>query len=128
MSEIDDYLEALPTDQRTALQHLRETILSIIPDAQEVMSYGMPGYRIDGQVVAGYAAFRRHLSYFPHSGSVLSEVADDIVGYDRTKSALHFTVDRPLSKALVRTLIRTRRAQTPRRGGTSGSVARRTPR
>lgn len=128
MGEVDDYLQALPDDQRAALQHLRETILSIIPDAQEVMSYGMPGYRIDSQVVAGFAAFRHHLSYFPHSGSVLAEMADDVADYAQTKGSLHFTVERPLPTALVRRLIRTRRAQTPRRGETPGSGGPRTPR
>ena len=128
MSEVDDYLAALPDDQRAALQQLRETILSILPDAQEVMSYGMPGYRIDGEVVAGYAAFRHHLSYFPHSGSVLAELADDVADYKQTKSALHFSTATPLPKALVRKLIRARRAQSPRRGATPGSGAARKPR
>ena len=128
MSEVDDYLAALPDDQRVALQRLRVTILSIIPDAEEVMSYGMPGYRIDGEVVAGYAAFRHHLSYFPHSGSVLAECSDDVAEYEQTKSSLHFSAAQPLPKTLVRKLIRARRAQQPRRGATRGSGGPRTPR
>jgi uncharacterized protein YdhG (YjbR/CyaY superfamily) len=128
MSEVDAYLAALPDDQRVALQRLRVTILSIIPDAEEVMSYGMPGYRIDGEVVAGYAAFRHHLSYFPHSGSVLAECSDDVADYEQTKSSLHFSAAQPLPKTLVRKLIRARRAQQPRRGATRGSVGPRTPR
>ena len=128
MSEVDAYLAALPDDQRVALQRLRVTILSIIPNAEEVMSYGMPGYRIDGEVVAGYAAFRHHLSYFPHSGSVLAECSDDVADYEQTKSSLHFSAAQPLPKTLVRKLIRARRAQQPRRGATRGSVGPRTPR
>jgi uncharacterized protein YdhG (YjbR/CyaY superfamily) len=128
MSEVDDYLAALSDEQRVALQHLRETIRSIIPDAQEVMSYGMPGFRIDGEVVAGYAAFRHHLSYFPHSGSVLTECIDDVASYKQTKSSLHFSAAQPLPTALVRNLIRARRAQQPRRGATRGSGEPQTPR
>lgn len=128
MSDVDDYLAALPEEQQAALQRLRETILSIIPDADEVMSYGMPGYRVDGEVVAGYAAFRHHLSYFPHSGSVLAELKDDVAGYEQTKSSLHFSPAKPLPKSLVRKLIRARRAQTPRRGATRGSGGSRTHR
>lgn len=128
MSEVDAYLAALPDDQRVALQRLRVTILSIIPYAEEVMSYGMPGYRIDGEVVAGYAAFRHHLSYFPHSGSVLAECSDDLADYEQTKSSLHFSAAQPLPKTLVRKLIRARRAQRPRRGATRGSGGPRTPR
>jgi uncharacterized protein YdhG (YjbR/CyaY superfamily) len=128
MSEVDDYLAALSDEQRVALQHLRETIRSIIPDAQEVMSYGMPGFRIDGEVVAGYAAFRHHLSYFPHSGSVLAECIDDVASYKQTKSSLHFSAAQPLPTALVRNLIRARRAQQPQRGATRGSGEPQTPR
>ncbi|MEI8261937.1 MAG: DUF1801 domain-containing protein [Actinomycetes bacterium] len=128
MSDVDNYLSALPDQQRAALQHLRETIVSIIPDAEEVMSYGMPGYRIDGEVVAGFAAFRHHLSYFPHSGSVLAQCSDDVADYEQTKSSLHFSAAQPLPKALVRKLIRARRAQQPRRGATRGSGGPRTPR
>ena len=128
MSDVDDYLAALPDDQRVALQRLRDTILSIVPDALEVMSYGMPGYRVDGEVVAGYAAFRHHLSYFPHSGSVLAELSDEVAGYQQTKSSLHFSPAKPLPKSLVRKLIRARRAQTPRRGATRGSGGAQTPR
>jgi hypothetical protein len=128
VSEVDDYLAALPDDQRLVLQKLRMTILSIIPDSTELMSYGMPGYRIDGEVVAGYAAFRHHLSYFPHSGSVLAELAEDLAEYEQTKSSLHFTPATPLPKALVRKLIRARRAQPRRRGGTPGSVGTHKPR
>ena len=58
--------------------------------------------------MAGFAAFQRHLSYLPFSGSVLSQLTDALAGYEMTKSALHFPVDRPLPKALVRRLIAVR--------------------
>jgi uncharacterized protein YdhG (YjbR/CyaY superfamily) len=62
---------------------LRRSILSVVPDAQQCLSYGMPAFRVDGRVVAGFAAFQSHLSYLPHSGDVLAEV-DALDGYDRT--------------------------------------------
>jgi uncharacterized protein YdhG (YjbR/CyaY superfamily) len=87
---------------------LRQTILSIIPDAEECISYGMPAYRLEGKVVAGFAAFKTHLSYLPHSGSVLGKLSDDLAGYRSTKGSLHFPIDRPLPKALVKKLIAVR--------------------
>ncbi|HUR55398.1 MAG TPA: DUF1801 domain-containing protein, partial [Gemmataceae bacterium] len=69
---IDEYLAALDDTKRTTLETLRRTILELVPDAEETMSYGMPAFKLDGKAVAGFAAFKRHLSYVPHSGSVLT--------------------------------------------------------
>lgn len=109
--EIDTYLAGLDEPKRRTLQQLRETILEIVPDAEQCISYSLPGFRVQGQVVAGFAAFKNHLSYLPHSGSVLSELGDDVAGYRGTKSSLHFPIDRPLPRPLVEKLIRTRLRQ-----------------
>ena len=106
--EIDDYLANLDEPKRTTLQKLRQTIQSIIPEAEQGMSYGMPAFRLDGKVIAGFAAFKNHLSYLPHSGSVLPEIADDIAGYVTSKGALQFSIDKALPKTLVRKLIAVR--------------------
>lgn len=105
---IDEYLAGLEEPKRTTLQDLRQTINGIVPDAQECISYGMPAFRIEGKVIAGFAAFKDHLSYLPHSGSVLGELADDIAGYQSTPGSLHFPIDRPLPKGLVTKLIAVR--------------------
>jgi uncharacterized protein YdhG (YjbR/CyaY superfamily) len=112
--EIDDYLEALDEPKRSTLQALRRTILEIVPDAEQVISYRLPAFRVRGETVAGFAAFKHHLSYLPFSGSVLGELADELHGYTMTKSALHFSVDRPLSKTLVKKLIAVRLRETRR--------------
>lgn len=65
-------------------------------------------FKVQGKVVAGLAAFTNHLSYLPHSGSTLGAVADRITDYKGTKSALHFAVDEPLPRDLVRALIEAR--------------------
>ena len=96
------------------LQALRRTSLEIIPEAEEVISYRVPAFRVQGQTVAGFAAFKTHLSYLPFSGSVLPRLADDLHGYTMTKSALHFPVDEPLPKALVQKLIAVRLALSSR--------------
>ena len=106
--EIDQYLSGLDELKRTTLQELRKTILAIVPNAEECISYGMPAFRVEGTVVAGFAAFKNHLSYLPHSGSVLGELRDDLAGYEGTKGSLHFPIDQPLPKALVKKLIAVR--------------------
>jgi uncharacterized protein YdhG (YjbR/CyaY superfamily) len=69
----------------------------------------MPAFRVDGGVVAGFAAFTNHLAYLPHSGSVLAQLADELSGFEQTKGSLHFPVDEPLDDALVAKLVDAKR-------------------
>jgi uncharacterized protein YdhG (YjbR/CyaY superfamily) len=86
-----------------------------VPEAEQVISYGLPAFRVDGRTVAGFAAFKNHLSYLPFSGSVLERLGDELEGYTMTKSALHFPVDRPLPKPLVKKLVALRLTDPDRR-------------
>lgn len=113
--EVDRYLAGLEEPKRSTLQTLRRTILEIIPNAEEVISYKVPAFRVGGATVAGFAAFKNHLSYLPFSGSVLSQLADELEGHTMTKSALHLPIDRPLAKGLVKKLIDVRLAEVGRR-------------
>ena len=113
--EVDAYLRGVGEPGRGTLQTLRRTILGIVPDAEQAISYRVPAFRVRGETIAGFAAFKSHLSYLPFSGSVLSQLADELDGYTMTKSSLHFPVDRPLPRALVKKLIAVRLAQAGRR-------------
>jgi uncharacterized protein YdhG (YjbR/CyaY superfamily) len=109
--EVDEYLRGLSEPKRRTLEAMRRTILEIVPDAEQVLSYRVPAFRVDGRIVAGFAAFKDHVSYLPFSGSVLGELEDELDGYAMTKSSLHFPVDRPLPETLVRKLIAVRLAE-----------------
>ena len=109
--EIDAYLAALEESKQSTLRELRHTILGIIPDAEQCISYRLPAFRLRGKAIAGFAAFKNHLSYLPHSGSVLPELHDEIAEYETTKGSLHFPVDSPLPQALVKKLIDVRITQ-----------------
>jgi uncharacterized protein YdhG (YjbR/CyaY superfamily) len=106
--EIDNYLETLDQPQRETLSELRDAIMEFAPDAEQCISYSFPAFRIDGKVVAGFGAFKHHLSYFPHSGSVLTALHDELTDYSMTKGALHFSIDAPLPRSLVKRLLETR--------------------
>lgn len=110
--EIDAYLDGVEEPKRSTLQALRRVIIDVIPDAEEGMSYGLPAFRLHGKTVAGFAAFKDHLSYLPHSGMVLAQLADDLAGYTMTKGSLHFPIDRPLPKPVVKRLIAVRLSET----------------
>lgn len=106
--DVDDYLAKVDEPKRTTLETVRRSILAVIPEAEECLAYGVPAFKVHGKTVAGLAASKSHLSYLPHSGSVLGELADDLSAYTRTKGALQFAVDEPLPAGLVRSLISAR--------------------
>jgi uncharacterized protein YdhG (YjbR/CyaY superfamily) len=68
--EIDRYLDALEEPKRSPLALLRQRILDVIPGAEQGIAYGVPAFKVRGKTIAGFAAFKNHLSYLPHSGSV----------------------------------------------------------
>lgn len=109
--EVDTYLSEIEEPKRRTLQELRRTILELLPDAEEAISYGMPAYKVSGTTIAGFAAFKNHLSYLPHSGSVLAALTDDLAAYEQTKGSLHFPADQPLPRDLVRSLLSVRLAE-----------------
>jgi uncharacterized protein YdhG (YjbR/CyaY superfamily) len=69
--EVDEYLRRIEEPKKSTLEMLRRTILEVVPEAEQVISYRVPAFRVDGKTVAGFAAFKNHLSYLPFSGSVL---------------------------------------------------------
>ena len=101
-------LDALEEPKRTTLAQLRQTILDILPEAEQGISYGLPAFKVRGKTIAGFAAFKNHLSYLPHSGSVFPQLRDELKGYSTSPGALRFGVDQPLPVPLVEKLIAVR--------------------
>lgn len=111
--EIEAYLNSLAEPKRSTLQTVRERILAELPDAEEGLAYQLPAFRVSKKVIAGFAAFTKHLSYLPHSGSVIPRLveAGELAGYTYTPGSLHFPVDQPLPAEVVRRLIEVRMEQ-----------------
>ena len=107
-ADIDAYIGALDEPKRSTLEEMRRRILEVVPKAEQCLSYAMPAFKVQGKTVAGLAAFKNHLSYLPHSGSVLAQLEDELGRYERTKGSLHFAVDEPLPGHLVRQLVLTK--------------------
>ena len=105
---VDKHLAGIPQPQRATLIQLRKTIKEVIPQAEEVISYGFPGYKLDGKIICGFDAFKNHCSFFPHSSLVIPALEAELVNYKTSKGALQFPIDKPLPKHLVKKLIQTR--------------------
>jgi uncharacterized protein YdhG (YjbR/CyaY superfamily) len=106
--EVDIHLSRIPEPQRSTLKVLRTTIQEVLPEAEEVISYGFPGYKLDGKIICGFDAFKQHCSFFPHSSLVIPALSKELAKFKTSKGAIQFPVDKPLPATLVRKLISTR--------------------
>jgi uncharacterized protein YdhG (YjbR/CyaY superfamily) len=124
-AEIDAYIAALDEPKRSTLEAVRATILQFLPDAEQGLAYNMPAFRVNGALVAGFAAFKNHLSYVPYSGGVIERIPE-AAEFGGTRGMLHFPVDRPLPAALVGRLVEVRLQEVEQRkaGRRSGRAAR----
>lgn len=104
-AEIDAYFAAQVEPQRSTLEATRAIILELHPDAQQSISYGMPAFTVNGVIVAGLAATKAGISFYPHSGHVLESAGESVAAYSQTKGALHAPADKPLPRDLIAQLI-----------------------
>ncbi len=106
---IDDYHALVPAEVRRLLDILRKAIRSAAPDAEEVISYNMPGFRWNGMLV-WYAANKHHIGFYP-SASPLVVFKDELTPYKTSKGAIQFPLDRPIPVALVKKIVKYRIAE-----------------
>lgn len=105
--DVEGYLRGVPAEARASLEKLRQTIKSVVPEAVEVISYGIPTFKLDGRMLVSYAAFAEHCSFFPGAGPV-DEHEDELKSFQTSKGTIRFTKTRPLSASLVKKLVKTR--------------------
>ncbi|MFN3930931.1 MAG: iron chaperone [Brevundimonas sp.] len=98
-------MAAAPEPLRALLTRLRVQLSQALPDAEEVMMYGMPGFRIDGALVAGYAAFSKQCGLYIDPGAIADNAeAISALNLKATKTGVTFSAARPITDALVKTL------------------------
>jgi uncharacterized protein YdhG (YjbR/CyaY superfamily) len=112
-AEIDSYIAAQPEPQRSTLEALRKQILNVVPEAEQCISYAMPGFRVNGKVIAGFASYKNHIGYYPHSGQVFGVMMEDLDGYDVSEKGggVKLPIDRTVPDALIAKLIAVRMSQ-----------------
>jgi uncharacterized protein YdhG (YjbR/CyaY superfamily) len=113
---VDAYLDRLPADQRRLLADIRARVKALLPEATELMSYGMPTFKLDGKFVLSYAAWKRHCSIYPPGDELLARYAGELGGHGGTKGSLHFSAERPLPPGFLQDFV-LGRARTIAAGG-----------
>ncbi|MFL6520621.1 MAG: iron chaperone [Chthoniobacterales bacterium] len=99
----------MSADKRAALAKLRKEINAAAPEAEECISYGVPGFRLNGRLLASYAASAKHCAFYP--GSIVQQFKKELKHYETAKGTLRFAPNAPLPKALVRKIVKARIAQ-----------------
>ena len=105
----DAYLARVGDDQRAALQQLRKPSLSVIPTAEECISYQMPAFRYDGRVLVWFAATAKHCAFYP--GGMVKDFEDELADFETSKGTIRFQPEHPLPASLVKKIVKARVAQ-----------------
>jgi uncharacterized protein YdhG (YjbR/CyaY superfamily) len=105
---VDEYLAALPADRRGPMADLRKTIRAAAPDATEVITYKMPGFKLNGRFLVSYDAFKHHYSLFPSSVPIVDQLGDRVRPFLAGKGTLRFPADQPLPLDLIADIVRIR--------------------
>jgi uncharacterized protein YdhG (YjbR/CyaY superfamily) len=103
--DVDAFIKGAPKEAQAKLKQLRKIIQTIIPDAEEIISYKMPVYKYRGEQVVGFAGFKEHIGFCPMSGSFLDAFKEDLRDFKSSKGAVQFPIDKPLPVELIRKII-----------------------
>ena len=102
-SSIDEYIATFPADIQKILQEIRATIHAAAPDAQEKISYQMPTFTLNGNLVH-FAAFKNHIGLYPTPGATQA-FQDEIAAYKAAKGSIQFPLDQPMPLELIRRIV-----------------------
>jgi uncharacterized protein YdhG (YjbR/CyaY superfamily) len=116
-TSVEGYFAGLADEPRAALQKLRETIATAAPQAEEGITYSMPGFLFGGKGVMAYMAFKDHYSFFPMSSRAVDAHREELGALVTGKGTISFEYGRPLPVRLVKKVVKTRLAEVAAKRG-----------
>jgi uncharacterized protein YdhG (YjbR/CyaY superfamily) len=114
INTIDEYISTFPPDVREILEKLRKTIHEAAPEAEEAMRYGIPTFRLNGNLVH-FAAFEHHIGFYPTPSAIVA-FREELSPYKHAKGSVRFPLDEPIPYDLVRKIVEYR-VKESREGG-----------
>lgn len=104
---IDEYIATFPKEIGQMLESLRIAVRNSAPRAQEVISYGVPTFKLNGNLVH-FGAYKNHISFYPGGPSAIDAFEDELSGYAQSKGTIRFPLDQPIPLELVKRIVRFR--------------------
>jgi len=105
-ANIDDYIASFPDEVQVILKKLRQTIRQAAPDATEKISYQMPTFYLNGNLVH-FAAFKKHIGFYPAPSGIVA-FKDALMKYNTSKGAIQFPIDATIPHTLVKKIVQFR--------------------
>ena len=97
--DIDDYIKDFPPEMQLLLEQMRKTIKNLVPQAEEVISYGMPAFKMNG-MIAWFGGFKNHIGFYPAPMSV-EVFREELSVYKQGRGSVQFPLDKPLPLDLI---------------------------
>jgi len=107
---VDEYISYFQKKDQKLLEQVRTIIQETAPKAEEVISYGMPGYKLNGMLV-WFAGFNNHIGFYPRGSSAIIAFKKELAGYKTSKGAIQFPKDERLPIALIKRMVKYRVAE-----------------
>jgi uncharacterized protein YdhG (YjbR/CyaY superfamily) len=104
---IDAYIASFPEETQKILEDIRTTIRAATPDAEETISYNMPTFTLNGHYLVYFAAFKKHIGFYPAPVGV-AEFEADLAAYESGKGTVKFPLDQPMPFDLIRKIVQFR--------------------
>jgi uncharacterized protein YdhG (YjbR/CyaY superfamily) len=104
--DIDEYICGFPTENQKLLQQIRATIKKTAPKAEEVISYGMPAYKL-GDILVYFASHKNHIGFYP-TASGIEAFKKELSRYKWSKGAVQFPLAKPLPLGLITKIVKFR--------------------
>jgi uncharacterized protein YdhG (YjbR/CyaY superfamily) len=112
LKTVDDYIASQPEAAQPALTQVRNAIRKALPSAEEVISYNIPTYKLDGAMVIYFAGWKQHYSLYPAGARLLAAFKDDLAAYEINKSTIRFALSAPVPVQLIQRIVKFRVTET----------------
>ncbi len=117
LNSVDDYIESQPEEVRGILRLVRSTIRKAIPQAQEVISYKMPTYLLNGDRLLYFAVWKQHYSIYAATERVLAAFQKELASYEVEKGTIRFPLSQPVPVKLIGRIVKFRAKEVAGRSG-----------
>ena len=103
---VDEYIATFPRHVQNTLEELRQAIRESAPEAEEMISYQMPAFKLNG-ILVWYAAFEKHIGFYPKT-SAIEAFKEGLSNYEVSKGTVRFPLDKPIPCDLVKKIVKYR--------------------